>query len=345
VLAPARWGKTTGASPWVRITRERRSGANPPDACAPTASRLSSRMSHLDDHALEALRVDDVETLVERYAPELRPTPSMDGGGVTFVTGVAALFNGAMASEALGGLAALLAMLGTALLGVWFHVRLRRRAAAAFDELLRERPWEVYAGIASRFRRDLEGQHRRLLGPGSEWGRARSPLEEALDEARRSLAYWKARVEQDPEQPAAREHEATARQLALKFERALAELDGRSRTLRDFFHACEARLSSLEFSRRDAEESHRLARLSDRADDVTYDASRAMASTGRDVLRQVIEVAQALGAAERLAIQHTAGDVPIERIEAVADRILASADEERRALAGIVAHVGDTLPP
>jgi hypothetical protein len=302
-------------------------------------------MSQHDDLALEPFRVEDVETLVARYAPELRPIPSMDGGSVAFVTGMAAIFVGVWITEALGGFAGLLSVIGAVALGMFVHLELRRRAAAAFDELLRERPWEVYAGIASRFRRDLESQRRRLLGPGSEWGSARAPLEEALDEARGSLAYWKARLEQDPEQPAARENERTARLLAGKFERALAELDGRSRTLRDFFHACEARLSSLEFSRRDVEESHRLARLSDRADDITYDASRAMAGIGRDVLRQVIEVAQALGAAERLSIQHTAGDVPIDRIEAVADRILASADDERRALAGIVAQVGAMNAP
>jgi len=288
----------------------------------------------------EPLLVPDVGGLVERYAPELHAGPAIDRPSAFFALGMLSLYVGLGGLNLYGSLGAVLVAVLTMVLGVLGYERYRRRAFEEFERIVRHRPWELFGAIADQFRRDLSTQRARLLGPGSEWGRARAPLEEAYQEARRSQAYWEERGTQDPAQPRVHEHLDIARQLSGKFRAALDELDARSQILLDFFNSCEAKLSALEHSQRDVEESRRLAALSQRAEDVTLDAQQAIAGIGRDVLRQALEVGEALGAAERLRIQYTAGEIPVEEIETVADRILDSAESERRVLAALVAAVG-----
>lgn len=284
--------------------------------------------------------VPDVATLVRRYAPDVRPALGIDRVSAWFSLAMLALFVGIGGHGLAGWIAGVIAGVLVMAVGIGFFERDRSRRLAEFERAMDERPWEFYGAVADRFRRDLEGQRIRLTGPRSEWGRARAPLEDALREARRSQAYWEERAAQDPGQPILREHALTAGSLAGKFQSAAEELDARSRILFDFFDRCEAKLAVLEHSGRDVEESRRLARLSDRAAGVAHDAEAAIAGIAGDVLRQAVQVGRALGAMERLRIQHSAGELPVDEIEAVADRIIASADEERRALEDLVSSVG-----
>lgn len=292
-------------------------------------------MTELPDRP-EVLLVPDAGYLFERYLPDLRSTPGIDRVSAYFAVAVLGLFVGMAGYNLFGWVAAVVAAAVITVLGVGGFEEHRRRKLAGFDEMVRDRPWELWGKVAERFRQDLAVQRSRLLGPGSEWGRARAPLEAAFQEARRSETYWEERAKGAPPQSPAHEHQATARQLAEKFRAALDELDARSQILLDFFNTCEAKLAALESSKRDVEESRRLARLSSRAEEVAYDAEQAIARVGQDVLRHALEVGQALGAVERLRIQHAAGDLPVEELESVADQILASADSERKALSGLL---------
>lgn len=288
-------------------------------------------MTELPDRP-EPLLVPDAASLFERYLPELRSTPGIDRVSAYFSLSVLAVFFGMAGFNLFGWIAAVVCAATIVVLGVGSFEAYRRRRIAGFDEVVQDRPWELYGEVAERFRRDLAVHRSRLLGPASEWGRARAPLEAAFQEARRSETYWEERARNAPPQSTAEEHHATARQLAAKFRAALDELDARSQILLDFFSTCEAKLAALESSKRDVEESRRLARLSSRAEGVTLDAAEAIARVGQDVLRHALEVGEALGALERLRIQQTAGDLPVEEVETVADQILASADSERKAL-------------
>lgn len=288
----------------------------------------------------EPILVPEARSLFEEYLPDLKPPMAIDRVGAYFGLAMLALLVGIAGFNLFGLVGALVVALVIVVTGVGGVEGYRRRLAARFEEVVRERPWELYGDIAERFRRDLAAQRRRLMGPRSEWGRARAPLEAAFQEARRSEAYWKERMSGPESGAIAAEHRDTARQLADKFRAALDELDARSQILLDFFNSCEAKLSALEYSRRDMDESRRLARLSVQAEQVSHDAERAMAEIAEDVLRRALEVGQALGAVERLRIQDSAAELPVEEVEEVADRILASADSERRALSRLTALAG-----
>lgn len=292
----------------------------------------------------DPLVVPDLDVLVDRYAPELRGGPAIDRVSAYFALAWSGLLVGLAGYNVGGILAGVIVGVIVTLAGIVGFERYRIRVHRTFEEDMRERPWRLYGAIADRFRQDLSHQRARLMGPTSQWGRARSPLQEAHQEARRSVAYWRERQAQDADRSAIRDNLNTAERLAGKFEAALRELDGRSEILLDFFNACEAKLTALEYSQRDVEESRRLASLRDRAEDVTYDAREAIAGIGRDVLQQALEVGAALGAAERFRIQHGAGDVPVDELEAVADRILASAESERRALSALASAVDAAEP-
>lgn len=288
--------------------------------------------------------VPDVQLLVDRYLPEVRPTPAVDRPSAYFGATMLGFILALGLSGMVGWVAATVIGVVIALVGGLYFEMYRKRSLAEFDRIIRDRPWELYGRIADRFRDELASHRARLMGPASEWGRARAPLEEALHESRRSEAYWEERMAQDPDQPMVRDHRDTARALSEKFHAALSEVDRQHGILLDFFNACEAKLVALESSKRDVEESRRLARLSDRAEDVTLDAQFAMAAMGREVLVRALQLGEALGAADRLRIQHAAGDVDVDQIEVIADRILESAESERRELARLVSSVEGTDP-
>ena len=216
---------------------------------------------------------------------------------------------------------------------------LHRKSRRAFMRMLDDAPWEMHQAIADHFRRDIEAHRERTLGVGSEWHRARDPLKKAFDEANRSVAYWKERLGQDESNETVRAQLGTAERLSAKFGEALANLDRRSDVLLSFFNDCEAKLSVLESSKRDVEESKRLAALSNRADELVAEAETTLSLIGRQFVSEAVRVGEALGALERAQLKDSAGDLPLTQIETVADRIIESSAREHQVLTDLAARL------
>ena len=61
-------------------------------------------------------------------------------------------------------------------------------------------------------------------------------------------------------------------------------------------------------------------------------ARATLDKSGQEFVSGVARVGRALGSLERLQLLESAGDVPIESIELVADRIIESSEQERAML-------------
>lgn len=182
--------------------------------------------------------------------------------------------------------------------------------------------------LGDRVRRHRE----RMLGPDSEWGRARAPLAEALDEAEGRIAYWRERRQDDPDSEIASLQLGTARRLHAKLKDALAEVDKRAAGLRQFYHRCEAKLAAMDRSNNDLVEVRRLEELSGKADTALAHARGTIEGLARGFLAEAQNIATALGSADRSQLGVLAGDAPIENIEYLADRIHESRERDRGAL-------------
>jgi hypothetical protein len=285
----------------------------------------------------------DIQKLVREHMPELVPDPLQEVRVTTHVLGLAAsTYVGLVVSywilgdryfEHAGFLA--IPLTAWALGAVVCEYALRRSHAnrvREFTERSTAAPWTLFATITACFRRDIERQRERTLGPYSQWAKARQPLKEASDEANRSAAYWRQRLEMEPDNEVARSSLETAERLEQKFRGAVHELDGRTEVLMAFFNDCEAKLSVLEHTKRDLEESKRLAVLSTRADEIVLNARARLDKIGQEFVSGAARVGRALGSLERLQLLESAGDVPIERTELVADRIIESSEQERAML-------------
>jgi hypothetical protein len=191
-----------------------------------------------------------------------------------------------------------------------------------YERRVRFRPDILYGQIADKFKNEITEYRTRMLGPQSEWHRARDPLKEAHDEANRSIAYWGERLRQGGDSEVVQKNLETAENLSLKFGRALEELDRRSDALLTFLNECYAKLAVLEGSRTDYAESQRLAALSEQAHVVVEDAESMLDRIGQEFLHEATRLGGALGALRALHLKEIAGDVPLDRIEHVADRIL-----------------------
>ena len=208
-----------------------------------------------------------------------------------------------------------------------------RERMGEYKRKLNETPGVLFDKVASKFRREIEVHRNKVLGPDSEWQRARSPILYGREEANRSIAYWRRRLEENKTNEAASAQLLTAEELETKFSEALKELDYRSEALLQFFNECEARLPVLEHFRTDHEESLALAKLKARAEGTVTDAEEALALIGRQFVSEALRMGQALGALERYELKESAASVPLDRIEHVADQILSSSQEERETLA------------
>ena len=207
-----------------------------------------------------------------------------------------------------------------------------RRALAAFRAGDATTVGKVHRFAAREFRLQI-GRHRaRTLGADSEWGMARAALAEAADEAQRSVAYWKARTEQEPDNQLAAGQSQTASDLDGKLRSALAKLDARADTLLRFYNDCDARLSLMDRYNQDMEETRRLEELSGRTDVAIAGAEDTLLAIGEQFIREAQAVGRALGGLARVQIKSLAGDAPLDNIEYLADRIIESSDAERRAV-------------
>ena len=232
------------------------------------------------------------------------------------------------------GLLAVLVAVGAAIL-VGSRLFLRIRVSRAFAAFRAGEPIavrKVHRFAAREFRVQI-GRHRaRTLGADSEWGMARGALAEAADEAQRSVAYWQARVKQEPDNRLAAGQSKTAAELDDKLRSALAKLDARADTLLRFYNECDARLTLMDRYNQDMEETRRLEELSGRTDVAIAGAEDTLLAIGEQFVREAQAVGRALGGLSRVQIKSLAGDAPLDNIEYLADRIIESSDAERRAV-------------
>ncbi len=277
------------------------------------------------------LDLTSVEEVVSAFAPELKPVRWLWTDlllAVLYQSLGIALGIVLFPQSLLGAVAAFLLVSSPG----WFLLASGPRALRKYQRQLSETPGALFDKIASKFRREIEAHREKVLGPDSEWQQARAPLLEAKDEANRSAVYWRERMEHDATNEAARAQLRSADELEVKFTAALTELDHRSEALLQFFNECEAKLPVLERFRRDHEESLALEKLRERADDTVADAQSALALIGQQFVSEALRMGQALGALERFELKESAGFAPLDRIEHVADQILASSQEERESL-------------
>ncbi|MDE0239850.1 MAG: hypothetical protein OXQ84_06580 [bacterium] len=187
---------------------------------------------------------------------------------------------------------------------------------------------DVYRFAVDDFLRQVESHRARTLGNESEWAAARESLAEALDGAQRSVAYWRARLGQEPDNQVFARQLKTATELRGKLRSALDKLDGRADVLRKFYNDCEARIAVMDRCNRDIEETRRLDRLSGAADVVIAGAETALAGIGASFVREARKMGRVLGSFERLQLKSLAGEAPLDDIEFLADRVNESSEAE-----------------
>ena len=280
------------------------------------------------------LDLTNVEDVVSALAPELRPArwywTEIYIGSLFILTGLALGTLGFFQSP-LMSLSGLVPMILA-----WFVWAKGADRVRRYHKELRETPGVLFEQIAQKFTREIRLHRDRVLGPNSDWERARAPLVGAKDEANRSAAYWRGRQEEDHTNETARSQLRSAESLEAKFAEALGELDHRSEALLQFFNECEAKLPVLRRFKRDHEESLALAKLQERADETVVDAQSALGLIGQQFVSEALRMGQALGALERYELKESAGTVPLDRIERVADQILSSSHKERETLAALM---------
>lgn len=193
----------------------------------------------------------------------------------------------------------------------------------------------VHRFAVGRFREAIESHRAKTLGSDTEWGRARESLTRALDQAGRSVAYWKARVEQSPDNELARGQLEVANELRAKLRLALRKLNRRADVLLNFYNECDARLAMMNRYNRDMEETRRLEELSGRADMVIAGAQGALAAIGQDFVREAQAVGRALSGLAEVQIKSLAGEAPLDNIEYLADRVIENSESEERAIGAL----------
>lgn len=180
---------------------------------------------------------------------------------------------------------------------------------------------DVYRFAAGEFRGEIARHRTRTLGSESEWAAAREVLAQATDDADRSVAYWRNRGREDPDDQVIARQLNKATELDEKLRSALGKLDGRADVLRRFFNECEAKVSGMDRYNRDLEEIRRLDRLSGTADMAIAGAEATLAGIGASFVRQARKVRKVFEDFERLQLEALAGEVPLDDIELLADRI------------------------
>lgn len=196
-------------------------------------------------------------------------------------------------------------------------------------------PWavqQVHEFAVTEFRERIQAHRERTMGRGSEWGRARSELTRAADEAQRSAAYWRERLRGEPESELARTQGRVADRLEAKLGEALGKLDARAAALRKFYNDCDARLAVMDRCNRDIEESRRLEELSGKADVVIAEAEGTIQALALQFVAEARNIAEALGGVATVGVKSLAGEAPVDNIEYLADHIIESSDRERSAI-------------
>ena len=288
---------------------------------------------------------------------------SSKNGSSTFFNGCGCLlglsFLGGLMGALVGGSVSLLIAPGV-FFGAWLLIasaksqptRRRRaeirttmqRGIAAYE---RSEPWavlRVHEFAVTEFRERIQAHRERTMGRGSEWGRARSELTQAADEAQRSAAYWRERLRGEPESELARTQGRVADRLEAKLGEALGKLDARAAALRKFYNDCDARLAVMDRCNRDIEESQRLEELSGKADVVIAEAEGTIQALALQFVAEARNIAEALGGVATVGIKSLAGEAPVDNIEYLADHIIESSDRERSAIEDLERQLSHTAP-
>ena len=186
----------------------------------------------------------------------------------------------------------------------------------------------VHGFAAEEFRQQIQAHRARTVGRDSEWAVARRSLRKTADDAHRSVAYWRSRVRQEPDNPMVVDRLRTATELEAKLCSALDKLDARAEILREFYSDCEARIAVMDRHSQDIEENRRLEALSESADVVIADAAATLAAIGAGFMHEARRIGKVLGEFERLQIKSLAGGAPLDDMEYLADRIIECFDSE-----------------
>lgn len=287
---------------------------------------------------MDDLSTEELRALVQQHAPEILRVEISESTRWAIILGVGSL--GAVVGAVIGGLfapdavppiAGFSAVMATLLVLLGVHAR-----EAPLPSRIR-----VYAALGAAFRREIDHRRAELLGPKSPVGKARQALVDALQEASHARAYWTERSKQDDSTELAGRELPVATALVSKFETALARLDRRQSVLRDFLNDCDARISVLENAGRDYDEVQRLRSLAGRADEIVVEAEESVSRIAAGFLVEARRVAEALGAAEMERLKDVAAEVPLDRIEEVADRILEHSAREDQELQALVERLSD----
>lgn len=288
---------------------------------------------------MEDPSTEELRALVEQHAPELLHAVVTESDQWAIMLGagslgalVGAVIGVGIAPDAVLPLGGLLAIVTPLLVFLGVHVKKKPLPSRV----------KVYSALGAAFRREIERRRAELLGPRSEVGKARQALVDALQEASHSRAYWMERASHEDSTELVERELPVATALVSKFEAALARLDRRQSVLRDFLNDCEARIAPLENVGRDYEEVQRLRSLAGRADEVVVEADESVGRIAAGFLVEAQRVAEALGAAEMEQLKDVAAEVPLDRIEEVADQILEHSTREDRELQALVHRLSDT---
>jgi hypothetical protein len=299
------------------------------------------------EEVMDSLELTSVEELVRRHTPEL--IPESDPAIRVLVPVAFVLLTGTIALTLLSAIGmqspwplVLAAFAGVAGGGgmAWTMRRDHQEQVRRFSQDLKDSPWRFYEAVAQKFAAEVERQRARTVGPHSEWGRARQSLESAAQEADRSVAYWTQRLASEPDSDIARTQLAAATRLRDKFQTALSGLDQRARLLISFFNDCEARVAVLQSTKRDYEEIRKLEALADQSDEVVARAAETLHSIGSSFVSEALRVGNALGGLERIGLANLAGAVSVDQLEALADRIVESAERDRTELERVAGSIG-----
>ncbi len=243
----------------------------------------------------------------------------------------------AVLATATGGGAAIsigLVALGIALAGVTALVARRHlsRGLAAFRGGDPNAVRPVCALAMREFRTQIEAHRARTLGSESDWQIARGTVAEKADDAQRAVTYWRGRQRQEPDNEVAATQLSVARSIEQKLRTALSKLDAKADALLRFYNDCDAKLSLMDRYNRDMDESRRLEELSGSIDSAIAAAEGTLTAIGAQFVREAEAMGHALGGLARIQIESLAGEVPLDNIEHLADRIIASSDAQRRAV-------------
>lgn len=221
---------------------------------------------------------------------------------------------------------------------LWFRQELRDWEAR-FQSL----SWQEIHDIVLQDFRGLVARYReQLLGDNAELRSRRRELERGLDEAKRSVAFWEEAVAAEPNDSSNRVQLRTAQELETKLTQALEALDRRRHRLQDFLAKCDAKAKRMEFSKEKLQESEKLTRLADRADEAISRADDTLDAIGQAFLAEAAEAFGLLGEVERLHLSRVAGELPVDSVEFVAERIIQTVEEEEYQLDSLMHAISAT---